>query len=385
MVAEVVAWKAFRYIAPAMVAAAIAAHHPALAIETSTAASTAASVDVNLEPDPKTTEKDRREIESLLKSIENEWNAHNLDAVMMYYADDYINNDGLDKAAVSSLTKEFWDRYPDARFTSRTKEIRVDGSFATVESRDVATGTTEKENSEIGSKGELVSISEGQLYLKKQGPSWKITGDRVDYEKVRVSFGLAKQLNANFSAPEQVKSGRSYSARLDVSLPVGLSAVGSITSQTLEYPQPPPTDAWRPLDGSTLERIMPANKKNRNELLMATIGITNASRSHLMGITVLTRRLNVVPEAEESADRKKKDDETLTKAEQGGKARDKTGDKTKSESGEKKQSDAGQPQKTETKSGEANKDEPDSGADEAGKEKGAQPDKKDDGAGQSAE
>jgi hypothetical protein len=218
---------------------------------------------------------------------------------MSYYADDYINNDGLDKKAVTELTKDFWERYPDAKSSSKTKSIRIDGNFAAVESRDMALGSTAKEMPGMGSKGDLSSISEGQLYLKKIGNAWKIIGDRIDYEKVRVAFGLAKQLEATFSAPEQVKSGKQYSAKLELALPTGLIAVGSITSQPLEYPQQQPTDTWRPLDGTVLERIMPANSNNRNELLMATIGITNASRNSLMGIEFLTRRLNVVPESEE--------------------------------------------------------------------------------------
>jgi len=59
-------------------------------------------------------------------------------------------------------------------------------------------------------KGILSSISEGQLYLKKLGKDWKIVGDRIDYEKVRVAFGLAKELDTSFIAPEQVKSGQEY-------------------------------------------------------------------------------------------------------------------------------------------------------------------------------
>jgi len=90
---------------------------------------------------------------------------------------------------------------------------------------------------------------------------------------------------------------------LELNLPSGLTAVGSITNQILEYPRPPPTEVWRPLDGPTLERVINANGNNRNELLMATIGITNAQRNALMGIEFLTRRLNVVPTMEEVADR----------------------------------------------------------------------------------
>lgn len=246
------------------------------------------------------TEKDRQDVEKVLQSIESDWNAHNLDSVMTYYADDYINNDGLDKTAVRELTQDFWKTYPDAKSQSDTKQIRLEGPFATVESRDVATGTTAKDMPGIGTKGELYSVSEGQLYLKRQGAAWKIIGDRIDYEKVRVAFGLARQVQAQFAAPEQIRSGKQYTARLELGLPAGLTAVGSITNTPLQYPQPQPEDAWRPMNEPSsekplLERVLTANNKNRNELLMATIGITNTARNSLMGIAFLTRRLNVIP------------------------------------------------------------------------------------------
>lgn len=258
------------------------------------------TTDLAPESESKVYFEQRKEVEELLKTIESQWNAHNLEGVMSYYAEDYVNNDGLDKTAVSALTQDFWKTYPDAKSTSETKHIRIEGPFVTVESRDTAYGTTAKEMPGIGTKGELQSVSEGQLYLKRLGPAWKIIGDRIDYEKVHVAFGLAKQVNALFSAPNQVKAGHQYCAKLEVSLPPGLTAVGSITSQPLQYPQPQPTDAWRPLESSAaiLERVLGANSKNRNELLMATVGITNPSRNSLMGIAFLTRRLNVVPSME---------------------------------------------------------------------------------------
>lgn len=299
----------------------------AQALEPSPAATVQPSGEFSLEPDTKEHDKERKEIENLLQSIETQWNSHNLDSVMSNYADDYINNDGLDKKAVAALTQDFWKTYPDAKSSSKTKQIRIEGGFATVESRDMALGSTAKEMPGIGTKGELSSISEGQLYIKKIGNQWKIIGDRIDYEKVRVAFGNAKNLNPSFSAPEQVKSGRQYSAKLELSLPQGLTAVGSITSQPLEYPQPQPSDAWRPLEGPVLERIMGANTNNRNELLMATIGITNSSRNNLMGIEFLTRRLNVVPNTEEKAGEK-----TAEKKEKGKeKAEAKPGTESKTE------------------------------------------------------
>ncbi len=330
------------------------------AIETSPAATTAATGESALEPDAKKIEKERKEIESLLANLETQWNAHDLDGVMSHYADDYINNDGLDKKAVASITKKFWSQYPDSKSNSKIKQVRVDGNFSTIESRDVATGTTDKENADTGTKGELNSVSEGQVYLKKNGNNWKIIGDRIDYEKVRVSYGLARQLTTNFSAPEQVKSGRQYSARVDIALPVGLTAIGSIMSQPLKYPQSSSNEGEpkpRIIDGESLERVMSANTSNRNELLMATVGITNATRSHLMGITVVTRRLNVIPQTiEDPADKTevatKSDDEPAKKAESGDadSAKAKPEEPAKEEKSEKPATDADKNKKQETKS-----------------------------------
>lgn len=332
----------------------------ATAIETSPAATTAASGDSVLEPDNKANDKERKEIESLLNNLESQWNAHDLDGVMSHYADDYVNNDGLDKKAVASITKKFWSQYPDSKSNSKIKQVRIDGSFSTIESRDVATGTTERENADTGTKGELNSVSEGQVYLKKNGNNWRIIGDRIDYEKVRVSYGLARQLTANFSAPEQVKSGRQYSARVDISLPVGLTAIGSIMSQPLKYPQKSDAEGEpkpRIIDGESLERVMSANTNNRNELLMATVGITNATRSHLMGITVVTRRLNVIPataDDDKTTDvAAKSEEDTEKKAEAKPDAdKGKTGaesDSAKTESSE-KETTSDDEKKTETKS-----------------------------------
>lgn len=302
---------------------------PGLTVESATGASPS-DKEFSLDPDLTAYAKERGEIESILKNIETQWNAHNLEAVMANYADDYVNNDGLDKKAVTELTKEFWKTYPDARSSSKTKQIRVEGNFATIESRDTATGSTAKEMPGIGTKGDLNSVSEGQLYMRKYGTNWRIVGDRIDYEKVRVAFGMAKQLDALFIAPEQVKSGNQYSAKLEVKLPPELGAVGSITSQPLQYPQIQPSDTWRPIDGDThtLERVLPANTSNHNELLMATVGITNASKNSLMGISFLTRRLNVVPKSENlpviaTKSKFEEETETSSKASDKGETKDK--------------------------------------------------------------
>ena len=258
--------------------------------------STAPTGDFSFDDD-KSHETERKEVEEFLNNLETMWNRHDIDGVMGNYADDYVNNDGIDKNTVRKLTSEFWKTYPDAHSSSATKNIRIDGLYATVDSRDQATGTTANEFQSIKSKGELQSLSEGRLYLKRVSGHWKIIGDRIDFEKVKVSFGLAKQLKASFTAPEQIRSGKQFTARLDVSLPPGLNAVGSIANQPLKYPQVAASDNPRVFEaGSSLERVMNANNENCNELLTARILLTSPTRDKVLGVSVFTRRLNVVPE-----------------------------------------------------------------------------------------
>lgn len=245
------------------------------------------------------TGKARQEIQSFLTNYESLWNAHNLAQVMACYAHDYINNDGLDKDSVSKLTQDFWQTYPDARSQSNIKQIRIDNNYATVQTRDVATGTSNKDNYGFDNKGELQSISEGQLYLRKYNDEWRIVGDRIDYERVRVAFGLAKAMPVTFTAPEQVKSGRQYSARIEINLPPGLYANGNITCQTLKFPQSSQREGFRPLESTgSLERVIQANEENRNELLTATITLSDISRSNLKGLAFVTRRVNIIPQAQ---------------------------------------------------------------------------------------
>lgn len=247
------------------------------------------------------------EIQKVMEAYTRDWNAHNISAVMSYYADDYVNSDGYDKKAIEQLTKDLWQLYPDIKSSSSIKQVRVEGSYATVISSDEASGNTADEMAGLGTKGELRSQVEGHVFLKHLGVKWRIIGDRTDYEKIRVAYGLAKQLEPNFSAPEQVRAGKQFSAKLEVELPTGLAASGSINQSTIDYPLARKApDKFKQIgdpitEHPQLERVMTANSKNRNEVLMASIALTNASGNSIMGYIMVSRRLNVVPPMDEDA------------------------------------------------------------------------------------
>ena len=241
-----------------------------------------------------------RKIEELLDDLENNWNLHDINKVVRHYADGFVNGDSLDLESVKKLTEELWEAYPDIKCVSKERIVRVNGEYATVENTDVYQGTSKTLRSEVGTKGILKAIASGNTFLKKFGPTWKITSDKTFIEKVSIAYGVGEELvdknKIALSAPEQVASGQQYTAKLDLDLPQDIKAVAAISKELLVYPQVSSEDKFRLVDETKLERLLYANKISKNELLTTTVGLTGGPlKPKLLGLVFLSKRVNVVP------------------------------------------------------------------------------------------
>ena len=248
-----------------------------------------------------------QKIEELLNNLESSWNLHNIDGVVKHYDESFINGDGLGLESVKKLTKELWDAYSDIKCKSQERVIRVNGEFATAESTDLYQGTSANIRSEVGTKGLLRAVSVGSVFLKKFGPTWKITSDKTVFEKVSIGYGIGSDLidknKIMFSTPEQAVSGQQYTATLNLDLPIDIKAVAAISKELLIYPQDVAEDKFRLIDQSKLERLLYANKINKNELLTATVGLTGGPlKPKLLGLVFLSKRINVIPLSEQLAE-----------------------------------------------------------------------------------
>lgn len=245
-----------------------------------------------------------QKVESVLVDLENSWNQHNIDKVLKHYADGFINGDGLDLQSVKKLTQELWEAYPNIQSKSQERAIRVNDEYATVESTDMYEGTSSNIREEVGTNGVLKAISTGSAFLKKFGPTWKITTDKTLFERVSIGYGVGTELidknKITFSAPEQVASGQPYTARVGFNLPKDIKAVAAITRETLSYPQVAGEDKFRLVGEDKLEKLLYANKITKNELLTTTIGLTGGTlKPKLLGLVFLSKRVNVVPVSEQ--------------------------------------------------------------------------------------
>ena len=248
-----------------------------------------------------------QKINELLDNLEKHWNNHDINNVLKYYAETFVNGDGLDVDAVKSLTQELWQAYSDIKTKSQDRSVRVYGDYATVESVDIYYGNSSEIRQEVGSKGILKAVSVGNLFLKKFGPAWKITSDKTIFERVSIGYGVGgefiEQNKVKLTAPEQVVGGQQYTARLDFNLPEDVKPVAAISKEVLLYPQQAAEDKFRLINESNLEKFVTANKISKNELITATVGLTGgALNPKLLGLVFLTRRVNVVPVSTETSE-----------------------------------------------------------------------------------
>jgi ketosteroid isomerase-like protein len=244
-----------------------------------------------------------RSILALISQLQAASNAHDLDTLLGFYSKEFVSGDNLDLKQVRALVSDTWSQYPDMRYTSDLLEVRLNGNWATVESLDHANATAVNNDQLPGQKGQLNTESRSLLFLRRVGKTWVVESDYTVYETARILFGEAAGLNVQLTAPDQVFSGESYTARLSMNIPAASFAIAGIAKEKLVFPQAATEDKFRTLgpDNNKLERVFESNSSNKNEIVTATIGLTQLGRDDkqrptvaLKGIATIVKRINVL-------------------------------------------------------------------------------------------
>ncbi len=251
--------------------------------------------------------EDVKTIVALVNELLVASNRKDLESILNYYSPSFVSGDNLTLEQVRKLIEQTWEVYSDIQYTSEILEIRVNGDWATVETLDEATASVTDEQGVIDTPGQLRSQSRGMVYLRRIGGGWEITSDATLYENSTILYGDAKNTPFSISAPYQVFAGEPYSAKISVDLPAGTVAIASISKDPLVYPQMRPMDKFRSIARRTgnLERVFEANQNNNNEMVTATIGLTEIGQDaqerptvQFKGIATVIKRVNVVPKTD---------------------------------------------------------------------------------------
>lgn len=243
-----------------------------------------------------------KEIEDLFATQDKYVQKYDVESLKKLYSENFTNNDGYPKDVYFSLVKETWETYPDITYKTKIKSIKVNGNYAVVETQETAVATT-KEEDLIPAMGELNSLSNCRYHLEKLSDHWVITGEDVLDEYSTLKYGDARFVKMNLSAPEMIKAGTPYTAKLSVDLPAEQVVIASINREKIVNPAPKPDEKFRKLsEEQVLERMFTSNTENLNEYNVAAIGITKAVpvsednvRVFMNGLAFIMTRVNVVP------------------------------------------------------------------------------------------
>ena len=243
-----------------------------------------------------------KEIEDLFATQDKYVQKYDVESLKKLYRENFTNNDGYPKDVYFSLVKETWETYPDITYKTKIKSIKVNGNYAVVETQETAVATT-KEEDLIPAMGELNSLSNCRYHLEKLSDHWVITGEDVLDEYSTLKYGDARFVKMNLSAPEMIKAGTPYTAKLSVDLPAEQVVIASINREKIVNPAPKPDEKFRKLsEEQVLERMFTSNTENLNEYNVAAIGITKAVpvsednvRVFMNGLAFIMTRVNVVP------------------------------------------------------------------------------------------
>jgi len=245
-----------------------------------------------------------KELNTFLAKYLIDLNAHDIQKIGDYYASNYISGDGFNKDQLIDLIKQTWKKYPDLKYSTVIKNLRLDNNRASIEFSEDITATTKDKSEITKDKGNVNGISHNILYLEKYGCGWKIITDKTLYEETAIKYGTAKNININFNVPEQIISGEDYTASLKIDLPADVFALGSLASVPLVYPVKQPVETFRqiPPELSTLERVIKSNKDCLNEISSASVSFCEAQRANytsldlkITGIAMVLKRINVLP------------------------------------------------------------------------------------------
>ena len=239
-----------------------------------------------------------RAVKKVLNSQVKFANRMNFEKFISTFDPKYVNADGFDLEVYSTLIKDIWESYP-LKYNIDIKDVVISGDKAIV--KLIETSYADISMSKLYD-GELKSEATTIYHLEKnkQG-KWKVVSDEVVEETTSMLYGDAKDLDLKLVAPSEISANTDYTATLEFIPPRDTIAIASIASDVVQYPQPQTKEVFRALpEDNILERIFTSNSEDKNEYVVASIGLTKSSvedltlRLNLTGFGYKIVRVNVI-------------------------------------------------------------------------------------------
>ncbi len=219
---------------------------------------------------------DIRGVKSVLNAQVRYANKTDFDKFISTYDKDYLNDDGFNIQNYSNLVKELWNTYGNIKYGIKIHDIKIDAKNKAMVSLTESSSAYIPLTKSMG--GVLKSEANSVYYLKKTDGKWRVISDKVIDESTSMMYGDAMNLDVKLTAPKTVSPKEEYTASLEFEPPKDTFVIASIAKDVVTYPQVEAKEVFRRLpEDNILERLFIANSENKNEYVMASIGITKAN------------------------------------------------------------------------------------------------------------
>ena len=221
-----------------------------------------------------------------------------LNPLLETYSNDYINYDGYTKIEYENLIKDIWASYPKITYKSDIEKIVF---LSPCEAEVYVKEYSKSKLPEYANlQGSLNSVSSTVYQLKKNGKKWLTLSDRILDEDTSMLYGEAQKLDINLKSPKNILPGQEYTSTLEIKNYNDDLVIASIAKEQIKYPHKIAKEVFRKLpDDGILERLFIANDDNKNEYVMASIGLTKTDinkekiKVYLLGYGYKIIRVNV--------------------------------------------------------------------------------------------
>lgn len=250
------------------------------------------------------------QINNMFKNYQKNLNAKDVDKFMALYSENYKSTEGYTKDKLREIAEDVLKNYPDIKYDIDVVSVNVEVDNATVITQESLYASVDSNIQYIKGKGSFDAKSINIYYLKRFSNEWKIVSDFVVNEKSAIRYGFAKYVPMLLDAPALVTPEQEYTATLKINLPNDkYAAVVSIDKElsASNIANKIHETAPRGVKSSgILERVLYSNNENKNESVMATIGIVKAKASNsglennievkaeIVGVALLSSRVNVM-------------------------------------------------------------------------------------------
>jgi hypothetical protein len=247
--------------------------------------------------------QDEKQIKTLMNLHNKAANLHDVSMLKMFYADNYVNNDGFNKEVYFKSIEDTWKDCSDLTYETKIVSVDIDGEHASVNVEETASGTIKETFDSVPISGEIHSKSSGIYHLVKINGKWYISGETALSDESSLLYGDARFMNIEIQAPSQVGAGESYTTTLKVDTDEGTFVMGSIDADEVKYPTNTPKGNLRAISSSgVLERYIKANSDDLNEYVVASLAISKVNNKsadgfkvYMAGLACVMKRVNVVP------------------------------------------------------------------------------------------